>query len=250
MGMNWTCPTCGQPTTIVNANYDRESFSINTSESKDNEQIEVVGVLIKCPNPECGAQKLTLAVRYQELTRNLAGQITTRRPGARNVGNGDYTIIPTTPRPLSSYCPDVVIKDFNEAWLILELSPKASATLARRALQGMVRHRWKVSLPKLHAELLTLKSHADPAVYDALMALKAVGNIGAHPERDISLIIDVESDEARELLEFLLLLDQEWYVIPAERIKRLTRIAGMKTTKDETRAALIAAASPVPPSEL
>lgn len=48
-------------------------------------------------------------------------------------------------RPLSrakhypNYIPENILNDYKEACAIVDLSPKASATLARRCLQGMIR---------------------------------------------------------------------------------------------------------------
>ena len=58
-------------------------------------------------------------------------------------------------RPQSSakafpqYIPGPVLQDYEEACLIAVLSPKASATLARRCLQGMIRDFWGISKPRL-----------------------------------------------------------------------------------------------------
>lgn len=244
MGMKWTCPTCGKPTTIVSSNLDVDKINFYTSESGAGEGIQVKGTLIKCPDPLCGAQKFSLSMRYTDEGGAFLSAPIERYVSARKVGIGDLTIIPTTPRPLSAYSSTGVVSDFNEAWLILELSPKAAATLARRALQGMIRHRWEISLPTLHSELVAIKDRCDPDVYEALMALKAVGNIGAHPERDVSLMIDVDVDEAKELLEFLHLLDQEWYVIPADRAKRLKKVVALEESKQAAREAFTAGVSP------
>lgn len=63
--------------------------------------------------------------------------------------------------------PGSVTEDYREAHLIRDLSPKASATLARRALQGMIRHFWGISKVRLHDELVAIKDRCDPALYEA-----------------------------------------------------------------------------------
>ena len=122
------------------------------------------------------------------------------------------SFLPRVPRPLSAHVPTGVRQDYEEGHRIRELSPKASATLSRRALQGMIRDFWKVSKGRLADELLAIKDQCDDDIYKAMMAVKSVGNIGAHPERDINLIIDVEPEEAEQMIGLLQLLDQEWYV--------------------------------------
>ena len=61
--------------------------------------------------------------------------------------------------------------------------------MARRALQGMVRDFFQVfGLRTLNLELGAIKDRCDQDLYAAMMAVKSIGNIGAHPEQDISLI--------------------------------------------------------------
>ncbi len=48
-----------------------------------------------------------------------------------------------------------------------------------------------------------------------MMAVKSVGNIGAHLEQDVNLIVDVDPGEAETLLQLIHLLDIEWYVAKA-----------------------------------
>jgi hypothetical protein len=47
--------------------------------------------------------------------------------------------------PLPDYIPEQIKDDYYEACSILNLSPKASATLARRCLQGMIRDFWGIT---------------------------------------------------------------------------------------------------------
>ena len=72
---------------------------------------------------------------------------------------------------------------------IRDLSPKASATLARRALQGMIRDYWKVSKGRLIDEIDAIKEKVDPITWKAIDAIRRIGNIGAHMEKDINVII-------------------------------------------------------------
>jgi hypothetical protein len=124
------------------------------------------------------------------------------------------------------------MSDYNEAYLIARLSPKASATLARRALQGMVRNFFQVVGKRtLHAELEAIKDKCDPSLYDAMMAVKSVGNIGAHPDQDISLIVEVEPGEAETLLQLIHLLDREWYVARADRLDRIAKMNQLAASK-------------------
>lgn len=135
---------------------------------------------------------------------------------------------------MSAHVPPSVVEDYSEAYLIRSLSPKASATLARRALQGMVRDYWGVSKSTLAAELLSIKEQCDHDLYEAMMGLKSVGNIGAHPERDISVIVEIEPGEPQQLLDLIHLLDQEWYVARAAKRARLNSVKQLAESKRPT----------------
>lgn len=226
---NWTCPTCGRHTTITSPNYTRSCLDLICRETPDDLGIEIWGQLIECPNPECHAQSFSVKVNRGSRNRS-AGRLDSRSD--QPVGIGKFTFLPTTPQPLSSHIPAGVLSDYNEAYLISQLSPKASATLARRALQGMVRDFFQVAGKRtLHAELEAIKPHCDPALYEAMMAVKSVGNIGAHPEQDVSLIVDVEPGEAETLLQLIHLLDREWYVARADRLERIAKMNHLAASK-------------------
>jgi hypothetical protein len=68
---------------------------------------------------------------------------------------------------------------------------------------------------------------------EAIDSVRSIGNIGAHFERDIDLIIDVEPDEAQALISLLELLFQEWYVARYERTARLSAVKGIAAKKSE-----------------
>ena len=147
------------------------------------------------------------------------------------VGVGSFSFLPTTAKPLSAHVPKSVNEDYEEANLILALSPKSSATLARRALQGMIRDFWGVSKNTLAEELKLIEEKCDAELYLAMVGLKAVGNIGAHPERDINLIVEIEPGEADTLVQLIQLLDQEWYVAREKRRQRVSRVHDLAQQK-------------------
>jgi hypothetical protein len=95
----------------------------------------------------------------------------------------------------------------------------------------MIRDYWGVSKNTLANELKEIEARCDPDVYQAMMAVKSVGNIGAHPERDISVIIDIEPGEAKQLLDLIHLLDQEWYVARAHKRARIASMMALGQVK-------------------
>ena len=62
-------------------------------------------------------------------------------------------------------------------------------------------------------------------------AVREIGNIGAHMEKDINVIVDVESDEAKILIEMLEILFEEWYIARHERDSKLSRIQQIRDHK-------------------
>lgn len=76
--------------------------------------------------------------------------------------------------------PGPIVEDYNEACLIRDLSPKASATLARRCLQGRIRDSWGLSENRLIDEIRKLSDKVDPETWAAIDAVRGVGNTGAH----------------------------------------------------------------------
>ena len=118
---------------------------------------------------------------------------------------------------------------------ILNLSPKASATLSRRCLQGMIRDFWQISKNRLVDEIDALKEMVDPSTKLVLDALLKLGNIGAHPEKDINLIVDIEPNEALKLLKFIELLMQKWYIERHENEQLLQDILDLDAEKQHQR---------------
>ena len=177
-GFNWTCPTCGSHTTITSPNHCYRTLDVFASNTPNNKGIVVGALLIECPNQQCLAQSFKVIVKQASRQSGF----TSLRESSVPVGIGSFTFLPTTASPLSQYVPATVLEDYNEAYLISKLSPKASATLARRALQGMVRDYFQVFwLRTLHSELVSVEDKCDPDLYAALMAVKSIGDIGAHP---------------------------------------------------------------------
>lgn len=115
-------------------------------------------------------------------------------------------------RQYPDYIPEQIRRDYEEANLILEASPKAAATLLRRCFQGMIRDFWSVKKENLYAEINALQGKVTPTQWKALDGLRKIGNIGAHMEQDVNLIIDIDADEAKKLLRLIEMLLEKWYI--------------------------------------
>ncbi len=250
--MGWICPHCGTTATLQKSDTTRgwNYFAIPTAPDTEGIAIYVEGT--RCPSNSCGRYVVDVKAYFGEATRTRGvggGLIRTGdvKPDiARPFGIGSVRFEPRVGLPLSNLVPVSVRKDYEEAYLIKDLSPKASATLCRRALQGVIRDFWGVTKNSLHDELLAIQPKCDPELYDAMMSLKSIGNIGAHPEKDINIIVEIDEGEPDTLLEVIRILDKEWYVARADRASRLTAISKLAQEKAAARGAT-GAASPAPP---
>lgn len=134
-----------------------------------------------------------------------------------------------------SYVPPSVRNDYEEAYSIVSLSPKASATLSRRCIQNMIRDFWGISKPRLVDEIDSLKDKVPADQWKVLHELRRLGNIGAHPETDVSLIIDIDSDDAAKILKVIELLIKHWYVNRHEQETLFNDICNLDAQKQSER---------------
>ena len=136
-------------------------------------------------------------------------------------------------KPLPDYIPGNLREDYEEACLILEDSPKASAALARRCLQGMIHDFWKVDKHNLYEEIKAIEENIEPDLYNALLGLKDIGNIGSHPE----LIVDVNKSDAYHLVFLLESLFGLWYVVEHTKKERMSAISQAAQRKKQEKVA-------------
>ena len=136
---------------------------------------------------------------------------------------GNYKTFP-------EYIPLKIQEDYQEAFLIKDLSPKASATLARRCLQSMLEDCWKVSNKKnLYKQLEDLKPELREIQWKAIDKIRHIGNIGAHMKTDKGKIVNVEPEEADKLVWLIEYLMDEWYVKNHEDEEMLKEISSLKS---------------------
>jgi hypothetical protein len=247
--MSWICPHCGTTATLQSVDVENGKGSAMIDTAADDQGIFIHWQAIKCPSKSCGKFVLDVSADYgiAQMYPHGGRNGTVIRNKARPFGIGQVRFEPRVGAPLSIHVPTIVKDDYEEAYLIKDLSPKAAATLCRRALQGMIRDFHGVTKKTLHDELTAIKGTCDPQLFDAMMGLKGIGNIGAHPEKDINLIVEVEEGEVETLLELLRILDKEWYLARASRLNSLAAVKALAANKAAAKAAT-SVASPVPPS--
>lgn len=234
---NWTCPHCERAVTIA---AERRSFShhVLSIENKDGKRIFVSSFFV-CPNKDCG--RLTLKAHLYKSVN------TARGPAPDGEPLQSWDLVPDARSKIfPSFIPAQILEDYREACLIRDLSPKASATLARRCLQGIVRDFWSVKPGRLVDEIAAIKATVDPLTWDAIEAVRKIGNIGAHMEKDINVIVDVDRGEAALLIQLIETLLSEWYVQREERKKRMNSLISVAASKKAPIVAAPIAAQAMP----
>lgn len=224
--MNWKCPYCERDTTLIGQQITTSGITTQHSNAKPTQKYYGQIFMLTCPNSEC--KKTTVSVEVYSKARFAAGRY--------HLNSGSLFVsrrlVPASmASQLHESVPKAVIEDFEEAHTILYDSPKSAATLARRAIQGMIRDFHSVTKPTLYKEIEALKGVIDSDIWDAIDAVRKVGNIGAHMEKDVNIIIDVEPGEAELLLKLIEMLSSDWYKAKAERGQQLADIRKLGTAK-------------------
>lgn len=216
---------------------NKQSAGLNTHEIDGQAEgpIALRSSATGCSNPEC--LRTTISVKIGTFGRPQG------HPQFR--ANQDFLfdqrLLPQgSAKPQPNYVPEPIREDYYEACLIRDLSPKASATLTRRCLQGMIRDFAKIAKGTLNDEIKALRKAVDdgtvdrsvtPETVDAIDHVRGVGNIGAHMERDIDLIVPVDPGEAQALIELVEMLFDEWYGALHRRKERLARVQNIAGEK-------------------
>ncbi len=237
MSLNWTCPYCNRAQSVTHDKISTDRFPFKVKETADG----VIGLearVICCANSECLKYQLDITVitaHYSEMNYDFH----LHKPTAIK----SFRILPESmAKPQPDCIPAPLKQDYFEACKIRDLSPKASATLARRCLQGMIRDFAKVKEASLYKEIeklneLAKTGNAPKGVsedsIDSLHHVRSLGNIGAHMEKDINVIIPVDPHEAQILIDLIEILFEEWYVA---REKRWSKFAALKATAEEKQA--------------
>lgn len=228
MNPSWTCPYCNQIATITSSNVST-SRHIFDNDNKSG-QLGLKTQVVVCPNSKCREYVLRASLH------------------AAHPGYGGGTMLAdeallawslkprSSAKPIPEYVPVSIKQDYEEACLIVSLSPKASATLSRRCLQGMIRDFWGIRKDRLKDEIDGLKERIAASTWRAIDAVRSIGNIGAHMEKDIDVIVDVEPSEAELLITLIESLIEDWYVQRNDRNLNMTAvIAAAQAKKDAKR---------------
>ena len=239
MAFNWTCPYCNRPQTVTQQNHSSGDFHFYTSKP-DIGFIGLSATAIVCSNPDC--LKVQVSAFILKADRNHSGNAFF--PQKREIIKSKRLLPESNAKPQPNYIPEAIREDYIEACRICDLSPKAAATLARRCLQGMIRDFCGIRKDRLVEEIRELKKRVDEErapkgvsddSVEAIDAVRKIGNIGAHMEKDINLIIEVDQEEARILIELIEDLFDEWYVAREKRTARFSRIMEISDDKEKQK---------------
>lgn len=193
---SFTCPFCGKVIAKNNSTYTsyRSTFYSSNYANKK-EYLNIQSVLLEFNHcPICDFQNISAT--YMQ------------GPKQHKVN-----IFPVSmAKQFPDYIPLPIREDYEEAYAIKDLSPKASATLSRRCLQGMIRDFWNITKSSLYQEISELKDKIPSKQWDVLNGIRNIGNIGAHMEKDINTIVDIDPNEAERLIRVIELLIEKWYV--------------------------------------
>lgn len=223
---NFHCPFCDSVFFLDSSTYRARRPSFNSDDWK--------GVYSLGGYPNLG--KSGLVVEFYNCPRCEKVSINVSGKGSQfSEGYSQWFYPRSKSKQFPEFVPQVIREDYEEAYSIVDLSPKASATLSRRCIQGMIRDSWKVTEGTLYKEIEAIRDQIAPEVFSALNSMRNIGNIGAHTERDISLIIDIDPGEAEKLLKLVEMLVHDWYIVPHERAKLLEEIQTIGSEKEAQR---------------
>jgi hypothetical protein len=74
-----------------------------------------------------------------------------------------------------------------------------------------------------------------PESVEAIDHVRKIGNIGAHMEQDVNVIIEIDPGEALALIGLIEMLFEEWYVERHDREERLDKIAAIGVSKENQK---------------
>lgn len=193
----FVCPFCGALSSfsestqrVRNVSFDYQQITRDTAHTPS-----LSIVFFRCPNERCKKETVWgIGVNGY-------------------MSNGTTQIYPQVIcRHFPEYVPIAIRNDYEEARAIVNRSPKAAAALARRCLQGMIRDFWGIHARTLNAEITQLKDKVTATQWRAIDAVRSIGNIGAHMEHDVNLIVEIEPGEAEKLLRLIEHLIDKWYI--------------------------------------
>lgn len=227
VAQNWQCSYCGTFTTINDDDRTEDHATLN-SRSK-HKVLRLEAISITCPNPFCKELAIDITIRngsYSVQKMEMQWGNAVYYHGLWPEGRVMH---------LPSTIPEAIQKTYREAVLVLPISGAASAALSRRCLQGIVRDFFKIPRNRrgeLGAELSFVRDMINAQIWEDIQAVRAVGDIGAHMDKNVDVIIDVDQDEAALVIGLIEELFKVWYI---ERDRREAHSGKLKALLEDKR---------------
>jgi hypothetical protein len=207
--------------TVEPSNKDASAFAVErTAESVDRDKYACAVECVECPS--CSGLHVIISVG--ELARGTDGSV-----GINPASKRGRVIYPTVgsadiPEPI----PEPYDKYFREAIAIQSVSPNGSAMLSRRILELVLTNEYGIDDYSLSdkIEKFVEKDEIPSLLRKTVDAVREVGNIGAHEQRDDETgeIVDVAPEEADFLVEVVGDLLDHTFVKPEKYRRHKDRI--------------------------
>ena len=226
----WQCPYCG----FLQIIYKNENWFIG-------EDYHLVSI---SKYGEIGVRLISIAcLNCKELTLKADLATTINVDGDFSIRELEDTIKswPLMPdsraKPQPEYIPKNIREEYEEACKVADLSPKASAVLARKCLEAMIKDFCKIKGSKNLATMINeienkatdIQGITEESI-EAIDHIRKQGNIAAHIKQPTNeLIDDISKEDADLLIELLEMLFQEWYIASYKRKEMLSEIKKRKS---------------------
>ena len=225
VGGSGTCPHCGRGVQFVSAAVVgiagpsvSELHWVAFKEGRDTElptgpntstTLESDRVCISaCSCPMSNCRRLILEATYEKRNHEANTWEKTK----------SYLVYPRAGKrkPVPDKVQKDIQEDFEEACLVLQDSPKASAALSSRCLQAVLREQGYTQ-KDLSDQIEAVLPHLPIDIASMIDAVRNVGNFGAHPTKSKSTgeILPVEPGEAEWSTEVLEVLFDHYYARPS-----------------------------------
>lgn len=231
MADTWRCPYCNCSSTLQSDNMSQGSGLLSTTpEGIDGNLGYLLGYVVCAAE---GCQQYSIIIDFFDseplVPRGFDSgpikRIFSHRIRPRGIA-----------KPFPDYIPKAIIQTYKEACLIIDDSPMASATLARRCLQGIIKDFFSEEVEErdyLKDQLLSVQNKFSPLTWKAIDSLRESGNIGAHI-KNVNEIVDVKPGESEALIQLIELLLSKTYISKYEEEGLLNRVI-LNTKKQKTQ---------------
>ncbi len=229
---NFICPFCGSSvaSTIATEKIKKNFFNSDLSEDLSLRNVSLTNHFNY--KDETWSNVFDIYMRYCP----SCNKVSFLAIGSNNLSGLQIPLYPVSlAKQFPDYIPKAIREDYEEAYSILSLSPKASATLSRRCLQGMIRDFWKVKPGTLYEEISALKDKIPDSQWKAIDSIRSLGNIGAHMEKDVNEIINIDDGEAEKLIKLIELLIEKWYIARHDEEKLYVDILEINKEKKDKK---------------